>query len=158
MVAKSNWATDSARNKVATHKGTGQRLVTAVGNVHVERFRKTIAEVNAGVTLMSAIAGFKYRLVDAFAIAVGGAVATVTTIDILGTQSTSSVKLVAFAQAGMTQSTLVRAGSASGAILTDGASFVACDVNTAITANITGSSIATATHIDFVITYALDEA
>lgn len=158
MSAKSLWALDKGGNKVATHAGTGARLVMKVGNIFVERFRKTIAEVNAGVTLVAALPGFKPRLLDAEVIAIGGAVAAVTTVDILGTQGALSVKLVAFAQAGLTQSAMVRAGSASGAILADGASFVACDENTAITAGITGSSITTATHIDFIVSYALDEA
>lgn len=122
-----------------------------------KRFRVAIADINAGLTLLAAVPGIAYRLVDAFAIAVGGAVATVTTVDLLGTQ-TASVKLVAFAQAGLTQSTLLRAGAASGAILANGASFVACDVNTAITVGKTGSDVATATHVDFVLTYAAEKA
>lgn len=158
MTAKNQWALDKGGNKIATHAGTGARFVTKVGNVFVERFRKTIAEVNAGVTLVPAYAGFKPRLIDAFAIAVGGAVAAVTTVDVLGTQSASGVKLVAFGQADLTQSALVRAGSSGGVILADGASFAACDVNTAITAGKTGSDITTATHVDFVVTYSLDEA
>ena len=43
-------------------------------------------------------------------------------------------------------------------MLADGASFVACDVNTAITAGITGSAITTATHIDFLLSYVIEDA
>lgn len=157
MTAKSTWALDKAQNKVATHNATGQRLVAAVGDVHSQRFRKTIAEVNAGVTLLAALVGFKYRLVDCLAISIGGAAGAVTTVDVIGTQ-TSAVKLCAFAQANLTQSTVLRPGVTGCTVLADGASFVANDANTAITAGITGSSITTATHIDFILTYSIDEA
>ena len=53
-----------------------------VGGVPVTlRARKTIAQVNAGIELLPAIPGFKWRMIDAAMIAVGGAVTTVTTID-----------------------------------------------------------------------------
>jgi hypothetical protein len=121
------------------------------------RFAQTIATVNAGVTLLAAIAGMKYRLVDVIAIAVGGAAAAVTTVDILGTQSASVVKLAAFAQASLTQNTVLRPGVAGTAVLAGGASFLACDANTAITAGITGASITTATHIHFHLAFCIDE-
>jgi hypothetical protein len=69
------------------------------------RTRVTIAQVNAGLTLIPAISGQKLRVVDCSIIAVGGAAGAVTTVDILGTQATASVKLVAYAQASLTQST-----------------------------------------------------
>jgi predicted RecA/RadA family phage recombinase len=125
------------------------------GGVLNLRKRLTVAAVNAGATLLPAIAGAKYRLIDAYAIAVGGAVTTVTTVDIIGTL-TSARKLVAFGQAALTQSALVRAGSAGGVIQADGASFTANDVNTAITAGITGSAITVATHVDFQLLYAIE--
>lgn len=157
MTAKSTWAVDKSENKVATHAGPTSHFVTKTGDVHVQRFRTTIANINAGATLLAAVAGFQYRLVDAFAIAIGGAAGTVTTVDILGTQ-TSSVKLVAFAQASLTQSTVLRAGASGADVLANGASFVACDANTAITIGKTGSAIDTATHVDVILTYSVDEA
>jgi hypothetical protein len=63
------------------------------------RKRFTTAQVNAGATLLPAIPGLKYRLVDAYAIAVGGAMTTNTTADILATLSR-----------GEPQARLVRAG------------------------------------------------
>lgn len=125
-------------------------------SLRVLRQRVTIAEVNAGLTLLPAIAGSKYRLHDAAAIAVGGAAGAVTTVDILATQSASSVKLVAFGQAALTQNTLLRAGASGGTILAAGASFVANDANTAITIGKTGSDVTTATHIDVLLTYAVE--
>jgi hypothetical protein len=134
---------------VAIIELNGQALAgTDVGEVITIRRRFTIAEVNAGATLLAAATGLKYRMVDCTAISVGGAAAAVTTVDVLATQSTSSVKLAAFAQASLTQSTLLRAGASGAAILADGASFVANDVNTAITVSKTGSSVTTATHVD----------
>jgi hypothetical protein len=129
--------------------------VSLSGGVLKLQKRLTVAAINAGATLLPAIAGAKYRLIDAFAIAIGGAVTTVTTVDILGTLSTSR-KLVAFGQAALTQSALVRAGSAGGVILADGASFTANDAGTAITANITGSAITVATNVDFTLLYAIE--
>lgn len=121
-----------------------------------QRFAVLTADVNAGLTLLPALAGYKYRLLDGFAIAVGGAAGAVTTVDILGTQSTSSVKLLSFAQANLTQSAIVRAGGTGGTVLADGASFAICDVNTAITIGKTGSSLTTATAIHVFLAYAIE--
>jgi hypothetical protein len=120
------------------------------------RARVAVAAINAGAPLLAAVPGKKYRLHDAHAIAVGGAVTTVTTVDLIGTVSTAR-KLVAFGQAALTQSALVRAGAAGGVLLADGASFTQNDANTAITVGITGSSITVATHVDFAITYTLED-
>jgi len=80
----------------------------------------------------------------------------VTTVDLLGTQSSSGVKLVAYAQAQLTQSTVVYDGLTGGTVLADGASYQACDANTAITAGKTGSDVTTATGVDFVIEYVIE--
>lgn len=135
-------------------QATGQVLSPGIVK-HIRR-RCTIAEVNAGVTLLAALAGYKYRLIDASAISVGGAAAAVTTVDLLATQGASSVKLVAFAQASLTQSALLRAGASGAAILADGASFVQNDVNTAVTVGKTGAAVTTATHVDILVSYAIE--
>jgi hypothetical protein len=137
--------------------GVAAGLILKTGGEYAQRFRVATADVNAGLTLLAALAGYKYRLLDAFAIAVGGAAGAVTTVDILGTQATSGVKLVAFGHAALTQSALVRAGSSGGVLLADGASFVANDVNTAITVGKTGSSLTTATSVDISLRYAIDQ-
>ena len=145
------------QHDVYLERGTGRVVSQAGGGAaYNQRFRVTIAAVNAGATLLPARAGLKYRLIDQGYIAVGGAVATCTTVDILATQATASVKLVAAAVAGLTQSTLLRAGATNSAILADGASFVTNDVNTAITIGKTGGSCATATHVDVELTYAIE--
>jgi predicted RecA/RadA family phage recombinase len=127
------------------------------GVARVLRTRVTTAQVNAGLTLLPAVAGRKYRLHDVSLIAIGGNAATATSVDILGTQSASSVKLMDARVAGLTQNTLLRAGTATnGLILAGGASFATCDANTAITIGKTGSDLATATHIDVLLTYSIE--
>jgi len=118
------------------------------------RQRFTIAQVNAGATLVAAVSGKSIRMVGCKAIAVGGAAGAVTTVDILGT-STTSRKLVAFAQANLTQSTVLADGGTGGTVLADGASYTANDVNTAVTIGKTGSNVTTATHIDVIFVYVL---
>ena len=125
------------------------------GIVNFIRTRFTIAQINAGATLLAAKPGWKYKAVQMRAISVGGAAGTVTTVDILATQ-TSSVKLAAFAQANLTQSAVLTAGGTGAAVLADGASFVANDVNTAITVGKTGGSVDTATHIDVLFSYVVE--
>lgn len=128
--------------------GDNQLLLT-------HRERVTIANVNAGYTLLPAIPGYKYRVHDIALIAIGGAVGATTTVDILATQAAAVVKLLAAAIAGLTQNTLLRAGATNAAILAAGASFVENDVNTAVTIGKTGATATTATHVDVLVTYAL---
>lgn len=138
--------------------GVARRFASEATAVQTIRRRFTIAEINAGaVSFLAARAGKKYRMVDVQAIAIGGAVGTVTTVDVLGVQATSSVKLAAFGQAALTQSTVLRPGISGTTVLADGASFVACDVNTAITVSKTGGAIDTATHIDIELKYVVEE-
>lgn len=120
------------------------------------RSRVTIANINAGYTLLPAIPGWKYRLVDATAIAYGGACAAVTSVDIKSTQATAAVALVTLAQANLTQSTVLSAGATGAAVLADGASFAPNDAGAAITIIKNGSDVTTCTGIDVILTYALE--
>ncbi len=128
------------------------------GTVRTLRTRVAIADVNAGYTLLPALPGFAYRLVQAHIIAVGGAAAAVTTVDIIGTLSAATRKLVAYAQASLTQSTRLAAGASGAALLADGASFTSNDVNTAVTIGKTGSSVTTSTHFDVELQYCIELA
>jgi len=120
------------------------------------RTRLTIVAINAGATLIEAPGENRaIRIVNVRAVAYGGAVGAVTTVDVKGVQS-SLAKLVAFAQASLTQSAVLTAGGTGATVLADGASFIACDDNTAITVDITGSDITTATGIDFLIEYVVE--
>lgn len=124
------------------------------GIVRNIRTRFTVAQVNAGATILAAVASYKYRLIACKILAVGGAAGAVTTVDILATQS-SGVKLVAYAQASLTQSTVLTDGGSGATVLADGASYVQNDANTAITIGKTGATITTATHFDVNLTYEL---
>lgn len=148
--------TDNSGNEVARFDGANRLLVPTVAGIHSQRFRRTIAEINAGSDLLAAVAGYAFRLIDAYAIAYGGAVGATTTVDLVGTVSTAR-KLVAFGQAALTQSALVRAGSAGGVLLADGASFIVNDVNTAISVSKTGSDLTVATGVDFQLIYAIEK-
>ena len=126
------------------------------GGVQHLRVRTTTANVNAGATLLPAIPGRSYRLVDASMISIGGAAAGATAIRITGTQSASSVQLVSNTVGALTQSTRVLAGvTANSSILADGASFSACDANTAITLTASGT-LTTSTNIDVLLSYVVD--
>lgn len=153
--------------RAITAKTNGQLFVfVAMGNqppapentVRSIRRRFTTAEINAGATLLPALPGFRYRVIDARMTAIGGAATTSTTIDINATQASTGVKLVANAVAGLTQSTLLRAGAANSAILADGASFAPNDSNTAITVGRTGSNMTVATAIDVSVDYVVEAA
>ena len=120
------------------------------------RTRVTIAEANAGKTLLSALAGYSYRLLpESSIIAVGGNAGAVTTVDILGTQTTAK-KLLAFAQAQLTRSAILKPGVTGCTILADGASFVANDAGAAISIGVTGSDVTTATHFDINLCYVIE--
>lgn len=147
---------DGLTDELVVGSGTSGTSSTPLPGVRSLRTRVAIADVNAGATLLAAVAGRKYRLIDVQAIAVGGAVGATTTVDINGTQSGSGVKLVSFAQANLTQSTVLRPGSTGVTVLADGASFAQNDANTAITIGKTGATATTATAIDIALTYALE--
>jgi len=130
---------------------------TFAGSAKVSRTRVTLAQINAGHTVLPAIAGFKYRMQDMALIAVGGTTAGITGILIRGTQAAVVVKLMDGKLAGLARSVLLRAGTATnGVILADGASFEACDANTAITVIKDGNDLSGATHIDVLLTYTVE--
>lgn len=138
-------------------RGPNTDLLANSGVVKHLRTRVTTAQVNAGHTLLPALAGQKYRLVDLALIAIGGNAATATGVLVRGTQSASAVNLMDAKVAGLTQNTLLRIGTATnGLILAAGASFVANDANTAITIIKDGSDLATATNIDVLLSYTIE--
>src|SRR2546421_11019721 len=59
------------------------------------RVRTTLANVNAGATLLAALPGYAYRIHDISMISIGGAATAATTVDVLATQASASVKLLA---------------------------------------------------------------
>jgi len=141
--------TPSATAQLALEYGNNSAVLN-------KRARVTVAQLNTGYEVLPAIAGKSYRMIQCQAIAYGGAVGTTTTVDLLGTQAAGSVKLVAYAQASLTQSTVLVSGGTGAAVTADGASYVACDVATAITVGVTGGDADTATGVDFILTYVIE--
>lgn len=121
-----------------------------------KRVRVTTAQVNAGHELLPALPGVKWRLTDMTLIAIGGNAATATSVDIVGTRSGSVVRPLVAAVAGLTRSTVLRAGASNATVLADGASFTQLDANESVTIENVGSDLATATHIDVLLRYVAD--
>jgi hypothetical protein len=142
----------------ARYDATENRFVredSLVSSERTLRTRVTLAQLNAGITLLPAVPGFIYSLIDAALIAVGGAATTGTSVNIIGTRAGSPVQLLAVAIAALTQSAVVRAGAANAVVLADGASFTPLDVNTGITCITVGSAMTVMTNIDVTLEYTL---
>lgn len=137
---------------------TTNKRLSGPAQANVYRERVPIADVNAGTTLLPAVPGYKYRIHYFAAIAYGGAVGTLTSVELNGTQSSSVVDLASFAQANLTQSTYLGPESTGTTLLADGASFAICDANTAISVSKTGGAGDTATGIDFLLIYSVEAA
>lgn len=123
-----------------------------------QRTRVTLAQINAGFTLLPAVPGVKWRLIDASVIAVGGNAAVGTSVNIVGTRSGAAVQLLVGAIAALTRSAIARMGAANMTVLADGASFTALDANTAVTCTTVGTAMTTSTAFDVSLTYVADAA
>lgn len=119
------------------------------------RTRVTLAQLNAGFTLLPAVPGYIYALIDATLIAVGGAATAGTSVNIIGTRAAAPVQLVVAAIAALTESAVLRAGVANDVVLADGASFTPLDVNTPITVITVGSPMTTLTNLDVILEYTM---
>jgi hypothetical protein len=122
------------------------------------RVRVTLAQLNAGFTLLPAVLGFIYSLFDAVCLAVGGAATTGTSVNVIGTRAGAPVQLLVVAVAALTQSAHVRAGAANAVILADGASWTPLDVNTPITVITVGAAMTVMTNLDVMLEYGLAAA
>ncbi len=116
--------------------------------------RVTVAEVNAGHTLLSVPTSKKFRLVDCTLIAIGGNAATATTVDV---KCGSSI-LIAAAAGTLTRSAVVKPNSSNVTVLADGASFTAKTAGDDVTIIKAGDDLETATHIDVILSYVLEDA
>lgn len=128
----------------------------AIPVAYTQRTRVTLAQLNAGFTLLPAIAGRNYRLVDAKLTAVGGAATTGTSVNLIGTRAAAPVQLLVAAIAALTQSALVRIGAANAVILADGASFTSLDANMPITVITVGAAMTVMTNIDVDLTFVIE--
>jgi len=138
--------------------------VTLTAYAQTKRVRSTIAQINAvtGAEILPAVPGYAYRVIDVVLIAIGGAAATATSVDLIGTRAAAAVRLLVAAVAAIAQSVVAHIGIANMVVLADGASFTPLDAGTAIVlatqAFPNAGNLATCTHVDCVITYALESA
>ena len=141
---------------------TGSTVVGPGGgyNIYNLRTRVTTAQLNAGKTLLAAVTGRKYRLVNVKMISYGGSMASTTNatgVAVYGVQSASTVALYTVNLAQLGRSVVNTIGTASTAVLADGASFVDNDASSIITiAAVGGTDLITATGVDVDITYAIE--
>jgi len=125
----------------------------AEGNVVFStRHAATVAEINAGHTLVTVPAALAFRLVGIKAVAYGGACGAVTSVDV----KASAVILASYAQANLTQSNLLDLKTTGTTLLADGASFTSQPVGVDITVIKNGSDTTTCTGIIFDIDYVLE--
>jgi len=134
--------------------------VTLTSNPQSKRVRVTLAQINAGYELLPAIGGYAYRLIDWGLTAIGGAAATATSVDIIGTRTTA-VRPFVTAVSAMSESTRIGLGHANCVILAQGASFTSLDAGTAVTIGTQAASagnLATCTHVDVELLYEMVSA
>lgn len=118
-----------------------------------QRIEVTAAALNAGtVTLLPAIAGLKYRLLDAKLIAKGGNAAGATAVNLIGTQTTD-VNLLSAAVAALTQNAWASTNSAN--VTMAATADAQNDANTSIRLARTVSNLTGATSIVVLLTYEL---
>lgn len=122
------------------------------------RTRVPIAQLvtTPGTVLLPAASRGRYRIVDAFFIAIGATVGGATSINLVGTVNGALVNLVVMAVAGLTQSTVLDMGTAGSVVLADGASYNLMDAGTPISIMRVGSAVSGASNIDVCIVYALE--
>jgi hypothetical protein len=106
--------------------------------------------------LVPALPGYGIRIIDGALVAIGGAVTSATSVDILGTKAGSASRPLVAAVAALTQSTLLRMGAANAVILADGASFTIHDAGTGLNLVRVGSAITVATFVDCHLTYVVE--
>lgn len=129
-------------------------------NPETIRVRATAAQINAGLEVLPALGGYGYRLIDWTMIAIGGNAATATSVDLIGTRAAATVRPAVVAVAALTRSAAVKPNSANVTLLADGASHTILDANTAVSIGKQsgGSDLATATHIDLILTFVKESA
>lgn len=125
------------------------------------RTRVTVAEMNAGKTLLGAYSGGKWKIADVKVIAIGGNASSTaaTGLAIYGTQAGTATALFSVLKAALTQHAVNQINTANTSVANSGALFAANDVNTAITCKTTTASdfdLATATHFDVILSVSLE--
>lgn len=135
--------------------------VSQTGNFTV-RTRVTLAEMNAGKTLLGAYAGAKWKISDVKVIAIGGAAAATadaTGVAVYGTKAGTVTALYTALLAALTENAVCQINTADTSVATAGALFAANDVKTAITCKAVSAGafdLITATHFDVILTVCLE--
>lgn len=140
----------------------GSNPVTVNGHaVAVSSYHNvSLAEMNTGHTLLAAVTGLKYRLINCISVARGhnlAATAAATGFALYGTQAAASVALHTVLVAAALADTAVPIGVANTSIVET--SFEACDAASAITCKAVSAGafdLITSHSIDLVLTYALE--
>lgn len=133
---------------------TGTITGGATGNAVFYQSTEVAVAALTGTVVITVPATNQFQLVNVEAIAKGGACATVTTVDVIDAIS-PTVKLVTYAQANLTQSTVLRPGSTGVTVLADGASYNPLPLGHSVSVSITGSTPTTCTYVRFNLAYVL---
>lgn len=150
-------------------EGRGAQVAKYIKDVLVEfgvaktiRTCVTLTQLNAGLALLPALPGVRWRMIAASFIAIGGNAGGGTSANLQGTVAALTVQLWVVTIAALTRSTQVFTGvtPAAGAqtILADGASFTQQDANTALNVITVGSAMTTLTSLDVFLDYVADPA
>ena len=142
----------------------GSHVATLNGDAVVacQRHRVTLAEMNNGHTILAAVSGLKYRLIDVKVIAVGGAMAATaaaTGIAIYGTKATTVTALYTVLLAAGAENAVCQINTANTSVPAAGAFWTANDAATAITCKtVTAGAfdLITVQNIDVILTYCLE--
>ncbi len=135
--------------------------VTLTTYAQTKRVRVTLAQINAGFELLPALAGYAHRLIGWSLTAIGGAAATATSVDLIGTRGGVAVRPAVVAVSAMSENTRIPQSHANSVILAAGASFTPLDANTALTIGTQAASagnLATCTHVDVTLEYTTESA
>lgn len=133
-----------------------QAICAHHNQMFTHRERVAVADINAGYTLLPIQPKYQYRIEHAKMIAIGGAASGATDVRLLGTRAAASVALMTVAIASLTQNAVNDIATATN--LAGGLSFNELDADTAVTVGKTGGTLATSTHVDFIVSYTLVQA
>lgn len=114
--------------------------------------RLTTAQVNAGKVVVDAVVKRSITVVDAWVRAIGGAASANTSVDIV--DSVSGTVVVAFTNAGLLENVVLRVGTATTGVGTNVG--VSLGRGEGLKVKNTGTAMATATNLDYVILFKVE--
>jgi hypothetical protein len=126
------------------------------------RTRVTLAEMNAGKTLLGAAAGVAYRVNDVKVIAIGGAAAATadaTGVALYGTKAGTATAIYTALLAALTENAVCQVNTTDTSVPNAGALYTANDQNTALTCKSVSAGafdLITTTHFDILLSYCVE--